>query len=381
MIALPILAAVAFVLLAYPFIIYPFILLLLPKRPIELPQTPEGSLPEAGPSVALVFAARNEESAVPEKLKNIRELRTYFSHLEVHAYSDCSTDRTLELLESAKDLIHVHAATERTGKAAGMRLLANSTDAEILICTDANVLMDPVSVGRILKYFGDPSVGSVAGTLHYTNGKESSTTRVGDLYWRFEEWIKKLESRTGSTVGADGSMFAIRRSLYPEVPQHLLDDLIVSLSPALSGYRAVSAADVHAYERSADQLSDELRRKRRIACRAFATYRFLAPRLRNLNLVTRFKFYSHRVIRPFSGVWLICFLAAVLTTVGWYVGTAAAVTLGLSGVVLLLVGNVTEVPVLSTLTHAVVLLVAVSVGVGEALMGREYGMWEPPASR
>ena len=99
-----------------------------------------------------------------------------------------------------------------------------------MIFTDANVVLDPATVPRLLEYFDDPNVGGVCGTLTYVNPGETSTARTSSTYWKLEEVIKKLETRSGSTMGADGSIFATRLRYYPKVPSHLLDDFITSMS-------------------------------------------------------------------------------------------------------------------------------------------------------
>ena len=76
----------------------------------------------------------------------------------------------------------------------------------------------------------------------------SPTAKVGALYWRLEEATKALESRTGSVMGGDGSIFSIRRSLYPDFPDSVLDDLTVSMSPVFAGKRLIRADDVIAFE-------------------------------------------------------------------------------------------------------------------------------------
>ena len=77
--------------------------------------------------------------------------------VEIHRFSH----RQLPLLESRPDLLRVIPATERTGKAMGMRKMVAQAQGEICIFTDANVLLEPESVGRLLGYFHDPAIGGI----------------------------------------------------------------------------------------------------------------------------------------------------------------------------------------------------------------------------
>ena len=164
---------------------------------------------------ALLFCAYNEERALPEKIENIRKINKILCpELQCLAYADCCTDRSVELLRNASDVVELVVGTERAGKATGMRILVASTAADILVFTDANVIVEPESIPRLIAYFHNEEIGSVAGTLNYTNAQDGTTAKVGASYWRLEETIKRRESETGSTMGADGSIYATRRSLY-----------------------------------------------------------------------------------------------------------------------------------------------------------------------
>ena len=172
---------------------------------VECDIRPDGTLDLADDCLAA--GARAEERALPAKLANLEAIKAQYPALEILAYSDMSTDSTLPLLESRPDLLRVIPATERTGKAMGMRKMVAQAQGEICIFTDANVLLEPESVGRLLGYFHDPTIGGVSGTLRYINDADGTTASIGGLYWRLEEKIKALESRCGSMMGADGSIF------------------------------------------------------------------------------------------------------------------------------------------------------------------------------
>lgn len=332
-------------------------------------------------SATLVFCAYNEERSLPEKIANLRAIRAVSPDIKFMAYVDKSTDRTLEILQDQGDLIKVIAATERTGKALGMRKLVAAADTEIMIFTDANVIVDPTSIPRMRRYFADPDVGGVCGTLIYTNAGESVTAMTGSVYWRLEEFIKKGESRRGSTMGADGSLFARRLSNYPEVPSHLLDDFIASMSVVFSNQRLVSAPDVLAYERSTSSAKDEFNRKRRIACRAYSSHRHMGRNLARMSPGDLFKYTSHRVLRWYSGFNALAALAFGLSFIALKFGLQYAVAVALGLVALLALGRFARVPGLSHAAEAVSSVYAASLGVIDAWRGRTYQTWQPAQSR
>ncbi|MGK2910292.1 MAG: glycosyltransferase [Sphingobium sp.] len=371
-----IIAALCVLLFLHPYLTYPLSLRLMPPRPI----VKQAALPL--PSATLLFSAFNEEKALPAKLRNIEAIKALHPQIKVLAYSDMSTDGTREILRSRPDLVTLLPSTERTGKATGMRRMVAQDDSDLCIFTDANVIVAPESIALLLDYFRDPSVGGVSGTLRYINEDDSVTASVGGLYWRLEEKIKALESRCGSMMGADGSIFATRRSLYPDVPPHLLDDMTASISVMFDGFRLISAPDVIAYEKNTTDARDEFRRKRRIACRAYNTHRHLWPDImRHFPAIDIYKYVSHKLLRWFGAP--ILGIAIMSMTMALLVSGHAPVALGLwiTGFAALVIGRATNVPVISQLTEILMSIGATFLGVIDGMRGKTYQTWAPAKSR
>lgn len=372
--ALSVLAALGALAFLYPYIVYPLSLRMMKAQPV-----PRGDAPR--PSASLLFAAYNEERALPAKLENIAAIKALHPDIEVIAWSDMSSDNSLSLLQSRPDLLRVIAAEARRGKAAGMRRMAEAARGEICIFTDANVLLDPASVGPLLDYFRAPEIGGVAGTLHYVNDADSATASAGGLYWRLEEAIKALESRCGSIMGADGSIFATRRALYPDFPAHLLDDMVVSMSVVLQGSRLISAPDVIAWERNVTLAGEEFRRKRRIACRAYNTHRFLAPQIRRrFSPIDRYKYAAHKLLRWF-GAPLLALAAGAGSAALWLGGHGTALALLWAMAAAVIVAGLSGVRGCATLVSMGRAILATFIGVTDAWRGRTYQTWTPAKSR
>lgn len=367
------LAGASFLVLLYPYVLYPIALRFLSKR-AYVPAN-GASVPDA--RVAMLFCAHNEERSLQAKISNVRAIKAVLPDLDVHVYADGCTDRSVVILEKAKDVLTLHEGHARSGKASGMRILVEATRADVLIFTDANVSVEPDSARRIIAYFRDPQIGTVAGTLHYTNQADSSTAHAGSLYWRLEETIKRLESETGSTMGADGSLFATRKVLYPQIPANLLDDMISSICPLFIGYRVVSAPDVHAYESATVNSADEFRRKRRIACRAYHTHRYLRPQLQKMGFLDRFKYVSHKYIRWFSALFLLLTAIFALGAIAEFGGLLLATAVAATGIGIGWAGHRLKIPVVSNAVEIVLGIVATGLGVLEAIAGRYYQTWVP----
>ena len=363
----------------HPFTTYPWSLLVLqavcPQKRLRPARIPPADL-----NCAICVCAYNEERVIARKVENLLALRAREPGLEILIYVDCASDRTAEILREYGSRIGLHVASERRGKTYGMNLLASKAQSPILIFTDANVVMDIECVSDFRRYFADPEIGCVCGTLVYTNPNASATASSGSAYWRFEEAVKQLEMQSGSVMGADGSVFAIRRSLHNPPPDHIIDDMYVSLMILCSGYRVIQASDALAYEESVVSAREEFRRKMRIACQAFNVHRLIWPHLRKLDGITLYKYVSHKVIRWFT-IYLLAlsFIAFdVALIVAGRGGIAVALAVCCAGALLL--GRFSSWRPFAQIAGITLALTGTGLGVWRSLCGERYQTWTPAAS-
>lgn len=334
----------------------------------------------ARPSVAMLMCAYNEEKVIEAKVRNLLALKQSEPDLEILIYVDCGSDRTAEILSAYRDRIRVHVATERHGKTHGMNLLVGMTRADILVFTDANVMVAPDLLERVREHFSDPAIGCIAGHVEFTNAGESVTAASGSLYWRYEEWVKRLEGDTGSVMGATGGLFAIRAKLHEPAPDHIIDDMYVSFMTLCRGYRIIQANDVLGYEESVSSMKEEFRRKVRIACQAFNAHKLIWPRLRKTGALTVYKYLSHKYLR-----WLtIYFLAAavMLAELGLVLAGQAglALLLLLAGVLALFAGHRFRIKPFVQIVDILSAFLGTGVGVWRSVRGDLYQTWTPAAS-
>lgn len=362
----------------YPYAIYPLVLARLPERPLRPVAVVSGRTRPL--RLSLAFCAYNEAAVLPGKIENLRRLREADLTLEILAYSDGSSDETAAILRAEDSWLRVFASDERHGKSHGMNTLVQAAEGDVVVFTDANVMLDPATMPALRRSFADPTVGCVCGQLVYTNPEEGATAAVGSFYWRLEERIKALESRSGSTMGADGSIFAVRRRLYRTVPPDIIDDMFVSLSILCDGYRVVRDAAVVAYERAATDSRDEFQRKVRIACQAFNCHRLLRPRLQQLSALDRFKYVSHKLLRWFG---IYFFAGAVIAAALWLV-LQGLWSVALAGVIaaggLYVAGRAGMPHALAKGVEILRAMAATGIGLVKSGRGERFQTWELPAS-
>jgi cellulose synthase/poly-beta-1,6-N-acetylglucosamine synthase-like glycosyltransferase len=370
-----------FLLALHPFVTYPLSLMAI-RRLVKPPQIVKEAPPaeQRLPDFSICMCAYNEAKVIRQKLQNLLALRDRDPGIEILIYVDAATDDTARLVRAYAPHVQVHVSQERRGKTYGMNLLAARARGSILLFTDANVMLDLDCVNQMRRAFADPKVGCVCGQLSYTNPNDSVTASVGTLYWRLEERIKLLEQETGSVMGADGSLFAVRKSLHRPPPEHIIDDMYVSFMVLLQGYRIVQSQDARAFELSASSAAEEFRRKSRIGCQAFNVHRLIWPELRKLDALTVYKYVSHKLLRWLSIYFLALGVAAGLAAlvVAGYLELAMACLIG--GSALFALGARWTIKPISQVVDIVTSLAGTGLGVWKSLRGESYQVWTPVAT-
>lgn len=364
----------------HPFVFYPLSLRIL--RSVFRPtRNMQHMLEKPQPlSFSVCVCAYNESSIIRGTIENLIALRRATPDLQILVHVDGNADGTADIARDYADRIDLVMSPERKGKTYGMNRLLSLARGSVVLFTDATVRIDDCAIPNLEKYFQDPDVGCVAGHLRYTNFDETATAFVGSAYWRLEEAIKQLESDTGSVMGADGSIYAIRRALFQPVPEDMIDDLYISLAVLCDGYRIVRAPDVYAYERSVTEAREEFRRKVRIACQAFSAHRMLRPRLARLGWLDRYKYLSHKLIRWFTGYTLAAATVLFTTGIGLMAGPTMAagwLTVALSAMA---VGYFLGFRPVTIITDILVSFIATAIGVWKAASGHRIRTWEPASS-
>ena len=181
------------------------------------------------PPVALVVAAYNEEDYIVEKIENSLAL-DYPKHLlELVFVTDGSTDSTPEIIKRYPQIKLLHRP-ERKGKAAAMNRSIDFVESSILIFCDANTMLNEACVREIVKHYQDPRVGGVAGEKKILETGLNTAAATGEgLYWKYESFLKKLDSDLYSTMGAAGELFSVRKELFEAAPEGtIIEDFVQS---------------------------------------------------------------------------------------------------------------------------------------------------------
>lgn len=260
---------------------------------------PKLALLDYEPDVTLFITAYNEKDFVAEKIKNSRELDYPQHKLHMVWVTDGSDDGTPELLRQY-DGLEVYHVPQRNGKIGAMNRGMQEVTTPIVVFCDANTLLGKESIRRIVNLFSNPKVGCVSGEKRIFSKDKDAAAGAGEgLYWKYESTLKKWDAELYSVVGAAGELFAIRTDLYQEVERDtLLDDFIISLRVAQSGYTIQYDPEAYAIETASANVKEELKRKIRISAGGIQSVVRLSSLLNIFKYKTlSFQYISHRVLR------------------------------------------------------------------------------------
>jgi cellulose synthase/poly-beta-1,6-N-acetylglucosamine synthase-like glycosyltransferase len=276
--------------IAYTYVGYPLLLACLTHR--RLPAEQEGSLP----TLDVLIAAYNEAGCIVEKLRNSVALDYPTDKLTITVVTDGSTDATPDLVrEMAGDSVRLLHQPERRGKGAALARALPHLQGEIVLFTDANCLLAPSTARQMVRHFPDSRVGGVSGAKRV--GRRGTESDGESIYWRYESWLKELDSRFGSVMGAPGEIWAARRAAYQAPPPDIvLDDFYASMDLVARGWRVEYEPEALSFEEPSPSLGAEWERRTRNAAGGFQAV-FRLKQVWRAGARTVFQYVSHRVLR------------------------------------------------------------------------------------
>ncbi len=302
--------------MVYAYFGYPLLLHVVGRLRRRPALTPAKRLPKA----TLVIAAWNEEDVIGEKLENSLSQTYPEDLLDVVVVSDGSTDATDTIVAdyaARTKRVTLLRTSGRQGKSSALNLGIPTATGEIVVLTDANAMFSPDAIASLVRPFGDSRVGAVSGQLQYAAG--GGVGEGESVYWRYEQRVKRAESALGSLLGANGSIYAVRRELFRPLLPRDVDDFRIPYEALLRGAYAVLEPAARSTEPTAGKLWAEYRRKVRIMATAIPMMLgLIGPTLARGRLLLLWQLISHKVLREIQAVFFL----------GMFLGAAWGAALG-----------------------------------------------------
>lgn len=304
---------VCFCLLAYTYVGYFLLLGVLGPivRAVRRPRAADCA-DASLPSVSMVLSLHNEEKHIAHRIDNFEKLAYPPEKLELMLGDDCSSDRTREIIRdrmARNPRIRFFPFDTHQGKTAVINQLVPQARGEVIAFTDANTFYAAEALRAMARHFANPRVGAVCGRLVLSN---ESGLNTDDQYWQFETMIKMRENDLGVVLGANGGIYALRKSLFDPLQSNVIqiDDFIWPVRVYEKEHHAVYEPTAVATEESSPHVEAEFRRKVRIGTGAYRglieCWRLLLPWRGWIS----FTFWSHKVLRWFAPFLLIVLLVS-----------------------------------------------------------------------
>lgn len=287
-------------LVTYVYVGYPVLLCL-----IALFRSGRQLKPKDEPFISILIAAYNEEDGIEEKIRRTLDLDYPEDKLEIIVLSDCSTDRTDEIVLSFNDpRVRLLRMPVRRGKTHAQNVGMKIAKGDIVVFSDATTVYHPQALRYLVCNYQDPTVGAVAGRNQYFDERGDSPTGLGTVaFWNYETTIKILQSRISTVTGCSGCIYSMRKSVYTELADDVISDLVQPLWVIQKGYRVVFENRAIAYEKTTTSVPEEFGMRVRVVTRAMRGL-LSVPDLFNplkYGWVT-FQLISHKVLR-----WMVPF--------------------------------------------------------------------------
>jgi glycosyltransferase involved in cell wall biosynthesis len=257
---------------------------------------------EIQPMVSFIITAYNEELRIKEKIDNSLQQQYPRERLEIVVASDCSSDRTDEIVRSYEHSgVRLVRAAERRGKEAAQKLAVGATRGDVLVFSDVATTLPPKGIANIVQSFNDPTVGCVSSVDQFVDAQGNLSGE--GAYVKYEMLLRRLETKVNTLVGLSGSFFAARRTVCSPWADDLQSDFNTLLNSMKSGLRGVSDSNSVGYYKNLSDERKEYQRKVRTVLRGIAVL------MRSLPMLNPFRYgmfawqlFSHKLCR-----WLVPF--------------------------------------------------------------------------
>lgn len=255
------------------------------------------------PSITIVVAAHDEESCIRQKVENCLALDYPADKLEVLIGCDGCDDRTAELARGTGDRRVTVIEAPRAGKATVLSSLVPRARGDVVVLTDANVMLDARAAKALARHFQEPAVGAVVGRLRLYN--RVSREYEESLYWNYETVLKYHEGKLGCVLGANGGIYALRRALFPALRKSIIvEDFVVPVRMAARGWKIPYEPEAVAFEETTEDLDREFERRARIGAGNWQALALVPSVLDPRTGFLCFAFVSHKLLRWLAPLFL-----------------------------------------------------------------------------
>ncbi len=243
--SLYILFAICLIIPVYTYVLFPFVLMLLPSKKHKVHCD--------YPHLSVIVAVSNNESTIDEKIKNLLALDYPKKQIEyIFSVYKC-TDGTANIIRNINDP-NVHICEFYSGsRSEAINKACEAASGDVLLFTDIASMLEPDVPEKLVRHFADKRIGCVNGLM--------KPEGAAGVYWKYENWVKRLESRSGVFSGVSKAVYSIRRTLYSPLPDDTINcDFCVVTAITASGKAVIFDEEAVACEKQRESSAEQFSR-------------------------------------------------------------------------------------------------------------------------
>jgi len=204
------------------------------------------ALPKKLPRVSIIVPAYNEGKTIALTLKSLLELNYPKKLLEVIAVNDGSADETRKVMESFKGQGVKVINKVNGGKASALNVGIKKSTGEIIVCMDADSVVDRDALRKTLGYFSNPEVAAVASSVKVLEPK-NMIQKFQFLEYLYNILLRKALSFLDSIFVVPGPFGLYRRSVLEKIggfeEGNLTEDMEITMRIQSKGYKVETSTD------------------------------------------------------------------------------------------------------------------------------------------
>ena len=278
----------------------------------------------APPRVSVVIATLGPEAVVRTRIDDLRRGEWPNDLLEIVVTLDQATPaadrRALVELDDGRG-VRVIDTARAPGKASALNAGVRAATGDVLVFTDTAQRFATDAIPRLVAALdADPSIRLVGGALYLPGDSPGARRSPVEWYWATERALRAAEALIHSPIGVSGSIYALRRDAWCDMPDGLiLDDLWLPMRRVLAGERVGYTVDAHAWDVRRTEVARETGRKVRTLTGNFQLLLLLPEVLVPWRNPVWCQFVMHKLMRLVTPWCALCFLlgSALVVAVTW----------------------------------------------------------------
>jgi N-acetylglucosaminyltransferase len=186
-----------------------------------------GADPKVWPRVSIIVPVFNEGSHVLATAKSFDLLDYPKDRLEIVFIDDCSTDNTLEFLQTV-EASYPHMRISRNprnmGKRLGIKRVVQEVTSELVLSVDSDVIVDANALKQLVRHMHSTGADGVGGCVFVSNADENWLTRMQAVkYWVGYQFLKNVENAFDHVMCLSGCLTLYKREALLAVDEDVAD--------------------------------------------------------------------------------------------------------------------------------------------------------------